>query len=45
MAVHEWLQMKHTISTATEFLNSCQYGENALMGFGFMLKSNDIPVE
>jgi CRISPR/Cas system endoribonuclease Cas6 (RAMP superfamily) len=45
MAVHEWLHMKHKISTETKFLNLCQDGENASMGFGIMLKSSDIPVE
>jgi len=44
MAVHVCLQMKHTIPTATKFLNSCQYGEYVSMCLGITKKSNNIPV-
>jgi hypothetical protein len=33
------------MSTATEFLNSCQDGTNASMCSGIMLKNNDTSVE
>jgi hypothetical protein len=39
-AVREWLRMQEPVSTATEFLNSCQDGTNASMCKGIILKNN-----
>jgi hypothetical protein len=45
MAVHEWLKMKQHNLYRNKIFNFCQDGENASMGFGITLNSDDIPVE
>jgi hypothetical protein len=47
MAVREWLRMqkKGPVSTATDFLNSCQGGNGASLCSGIMLKKDDSSVQ
>lgn len=46
MTVREWLRKKKKspVSTATDFLNSCQDGNGASLCSGIMLKNDDSSV-